>query len=66
MFTAEDAKKIVMSDLDEKLEYAVKNRRQGDGAYVRINSEDWFSSDIENILKQRGFVNIQVPNWCYF
>lgn len=63
MFTAQDAKALQQNDLDERIEYAVKHRRQDDGAYLRVYSSDWFAHSIERELSNRGFVNIQAPSF---
>ncbi|BCM87787.1 hypothetical protein [Methylobacterium indicum] len=62
MFTAENARQAQANDLDERIERAVRERRQGNGAYLRIYTEDAFCSTIYEDLVERGFKNIDVPD----
>jgi hypothetical protein len=62
MFTASDARRAVGDDLDERIAYAVRNNRSGDGAYMRIYIEDPWCRRIESELEARGFINIDVPD----
>lgn len=63
MYTADDARATDRSDLDERIEYAVQNYRQGNGTYMRIYSDDSFRHDIVSELEARGFKNIHVPSF---
>ena len=58
MFTADDAYNSVGDDLDERIEYAVLNNRQGNGATIRVYVEDPFFRSITWELERRGFKNV--------
>jgi len=62
MFTAEMARQQQADDLDERIQYAVANRRQGNGAYMRVYSEDPFLHTLHEELEKRGFTNVNVPD----
>jgi hypothetical protein len=62
MFTADMARKGNDDDLDERIAYAVKNFRQGNGAYMRIYHDDSFRFNIVSELMKRGFKNIDAPS----
>lgn len=63
MFTADDARNLEKSDLDERIEHAVKTRAiKGERrAYLRVYSDDPFCYQIEEELVKRGFHSIDVP-----
>lgn len=61
MFTADHARRGNEDELDGRIEYAVKNNRHGNGAYIRIYHDDTFRHRIEYELEARGFKNIEVP-----
>ncbi|QIG69757.1 hypothetical protein EVB81_188 [Rhizobium phage RHph_I46] len=63
MFTADDARRGNEDDLDERIEYAVRNRRHGNGAYLRIYIDDSFRHNIKSELERRGFKNIDAPSF---
>ncbi|QIG68126.1 hypothetical protein EVB55_191 [Rhizobium phage RHph_Y68] len=63
MFTADDARRSDQNDLDERIEYAVRNRREGNGAYIRIYHDDSFRHRIVSELEKRGFKNIDAPSF---
>lgn len=46
-------------ELDERIEYAVRNNRHGNGAYIRVYVEDSFFRSIVYELERRGFKNVQ-------
>ena len=60
MYTAVDARTADEVDLDRRIKYAVENRAQDGGAYIRIYIEDKFN--ITEELTRRGFINIYVPD----
>lgn len=62
MFTADDAREGNEDELDERIEYACRNHRHGDGAYIRVYVEDSFWSSIGYELERRGFRNVDVPS----
>lgn len=62
MFTANDARKGNEDELDERIEYAVRNNQTGNGATIRVYHDDSFLHSIETELQKRGFININVPN----
>ncbi len=62
MYTASHARQGRQDDLDERIEYAVNNHRDGDGAYMRVYHDDSFRFTIESDLEERGFINIRVPD----
>ncbi len=62
MYTADDARRGNQDDLDERIEYAVRNFRQGNGATMRIYHDDAFRHSIAYELERRGFKNIDVPD----
>lgn len=64
MFTARDARRGNIDELDVRIEYAVRNNRQGNGAYLRIYHDDSFRHSIESELERRGFKNIDAPSFC--
>jgi len=61
MYTADDARKGNMDELDARIERAV---REGGGnfAYLRIYIEDSFVHTIKYELERRGFKNVDVPD----
>lgn len=63
MFTADDARKGNEDELDERIEYAVRNNRNGNGAHMRIYYDDSFRHRIQSELERRGFKNIDVPSF---
>ncbi|QGZ14043.1 hypothetical protein PP939_gp206 [Rhizobium phage RL38J1] len=63
MFTANDARKGNEDELDERIEYAVRNNRHGNGAYIRIYHDDSFRWNIVGELERRGFKNIDAPSF---
>lgn len=63
MFTSDDARNSDNNDLDERIKYAVKNNRSGNGATIRIYCDDWFAHRIHYELSARGFKNIHVPDF---
>lgn len=64
MFTARDARRGNIDELDDRIAYAVRNNRQGNGAYLRIYHDDSFRHSIESELERRGFKNIDAPSFC--
>jgi hypothetical protein len=62
MYTVSDARLQQSNDLDERIEAAVKEA-YGNSAYLRIYCEDRFRYKIREELENRGFVNIQVPDF---
>lgn len=66
MYTADDAregnKERDQADLDERIEYAVRNNRCGNGATIRVYIEDSFCRSIGYELERRGFKNVDVPS----
>lgn len=64
MFTADDARQRDSDDLDERIERSVRERRDGEGAYLRVYIEDPFFHRIRYELEERGFKNIHVPDIC--
>jgi len=58
MFTADDARKGNEDELDDRIAYAVRNNRQGYGAYMRVYHDDSFRHRLEMELERRGFKNI--------
>jgi hypothetical protein len=62
MFTAQDAARGNMDDLDQRIRQAVRDG-SGKSAYLRIYMEDSFAHSIEYELEKRGFKNIQVPSF---
>jgi hypothetical protein len=63
MFTADDARKGNADELDERIAYAVRNNRHGNGAYLRIYHDDSFRHNIEYELERRGFKNVDCPSF---
>ena len=66
MFTATQAKTMSSSDLDERIEKAVKEAIScgHKEASIRVYIEDSYVHTIENELEKRGFTDIYVPNIC--
>lgn len=65
MFTADTARKITFQDeLDTRIESSVKERRYGNGAYLRVYHTDAFVHTIKEELEKRGFINVSVPDIC--
>lgn len=65
MFTADIARQITIADdLDARIERSVKERKQGNGAYLRIYDDDTFRDIVKQELEKRGFVNVVVPDFC--
>lgn len=62
MFTAAHARAAVGDDLDERIAYAVRDNRSGDGASLRVYIDDPWVHRIESELAARGFINIRVPD----
>ena len=62
MYTAEHARKRSHSDLDERIQRAVEESRDGKSATLRFYMEDWFRHSLEHELQKRGFININVPD----
>ena len=60
MFTAEDAKNYRQTDLDQRIEEAVRGST-GNSATIRIYCEDSYFHTIGSELERRGFKNIDVP-----
>ncbi|CAM3519470.1 hypothetical protein G6L26_007555 [Agrobacterium radiobacter] len=64
MFTADDARKGNEDELDDRIAYAVRNNKQGNGAYLRIYHDDSFRHSIVSELERRGFKNVDAPSFC--
>lgn len=62
MFTANDARSGDMDALDVRIQKAIKNHRDGGGAYMRVYHDDPWRYSIERDLTERGFINIHVPD----
>lgn len=62
MFTADDVHHIVDEELDARIKYAVRNYREGNGAYIRVHCEDSFFHNIKWELERRGFKNVSDHN----
>jgi hypothetical protein len=52
-----------MDELDDRIAYAVRNNRSGNGAYLRIYHDDSFRHSIRTELENRGFKNVDVPSF---
>jgi hypothetical protein len=63
MYTADDARQGNDDELDSRIEYAVRNNRHGNGAYMRIYHDDSFRHNIVTELERRGFKNIDAPSF---
>ena len=63
MFTAKDARRGNLDELDSRIENAVRGAGGGNSAYLRIYIEDSFRHTIEHELERRGFKNINVPDF---
>ena len=63
MYTADDARRGNMDELDDRIKYAVKNFSSGNSASLRIYHDDAFRFHIEEELEKRGFKNIHVPDF---
>lgn len=63
MYTANDARNADNDDLDQRIEYAVKHFREGNGASLRIYHDDSFRYRIVEELEMRGFKNIHAPSF---
>ena len=50
------------SDLDDRIRRAVKETEHGRGAYMRVYADDPWRHTIYDDLRERGFVNIDVPD----
>lgn len=62
-FTADDARRGNMDELDGRIRAAVQDRGAGpNAAYLRIYAEDSFRFTIASELEDRGFKNIEVPD----
>lgn len=65
MYTADMARQKDTTELDARIEAAVKDRDAGPNAsYLRVYIEDWFCRTIGEELERRGFKNVQVPDIC--
>jgi len=63
MFTASMVKQGNARAFDERLEYAVKNFNHGNnGAYMRIYCDDPWRWNVKEMLEERGFINVDVPD----
>lgn len=63
MFTADDARRGNIDELDARIKAAVLDRDAGPhSAYLRVYIEDAFCHNIKEELEARGFINIQVPD----
>lgn len=63
MYTADNAREGNYHDLDARIEYAVRNNKHGNGAYMRIYHDDSFRWNLESELERRGFFNIDIPSF---
>ncbi|MGQ4813073.1 hypothetical protein ACCZ74_12335 [Agrobacterium vitis] len=63
MFTANDARRGNEDELDDRIAYAVRNNKHGNGAYIRIYHDDSFRHSIVTELENRGFKNIDAPSF---
>lgn len=61
MYTADMARQKDHSDLDRRIEAAVKSGT-GSSAYLRVYIEDSFLRSIRQELEDRGFKNVDVPD----
>ncbi len=63
MYTANDARREDIDNLDNRIKAAVRSREGGPrGGYLRVYIEDPWFHRIEAELEKRGFTNIQVPD----
>jgi hypothetical protein len=63
-FTADDARRGNIAELDDRIAAAVQERGAGpSAAYLRIYHDDAFRHTIESELEARGFINIRVPDF---
>jgi hypothetical protein len=62
-FTADDARNLANDDLDQRIRQAVSNADAGPNAtYMRVYCDDPWLHSLESELRDRGFINIDVPN----
>lgn len=65
MFTANDARRVDASALDQKIEAAVREgERYGNRASIRVYIDDPWVHTIKEELEKRGFINVDVPDIC--
>ena len=63
MFTADDARRHTIENLDERLKFAVlRSRVAANAATIRIYVENGENFLIRAELERRGFKNISFPN----
>ena len=60
-YTADMANRESTSDLDRRIELAVKDAKGGKSAYLRIYHDDPWCANIQEELESRGFTNVDVP-----
>lgn len=66
MFTANDARRVDESELDRKIEAAVREgeRYGARRASIRVYIDDPWIHTIKAELEKRGFINVDVPDIC--
>jgi hypothetical protein len=63
MYTSDDARKGNDTELDRRIEAAVKENDGGsNAAYLRVYCDDPWINRIHEELEKRGFKNIRVPS----